>query len=376
MALTTNLVAYYKLDESSGNASDSTGGGYTLTNSSVTYGSSYGKINNGAHFSSARLSTTSFPAMGTSNFSVSMWMKAVGVPPASLGILFSLGIDSTTGGFIIYRFPAGTPADNSIKASGGSFSGQVVGPVMTNGDSTMHHLTIVYDGTYLNLYFDGSFYAQTAKSDFNITSQNLTMGDLVTATYYANDDIDEVGVWSRALSSGEVTELYAGGAGNQYPFSTNVTVTPSAQAGTFSLGSPTETGDANIAGTAQAGTFAVNSPTIVTEVIATPNMIFGTFSAQSPSVNTPDALATPSAQVGTFSMPTPVTVISDVNDTEIPSAMTAVFSIPAPTVSAQQDATISATTISATFSLPSRIITADKWQNNFTTASGSWNDKY
>jgi hypothetical protein len=31
-------------------------------------------------------------------------------------------------------------------------------------------------------------------------------------------DIDEVGIWSRVLTSTEVTQLYNGGAGLQYPF--------------------------------------------------------------------------------------------------------------------------------------------------------------
>ena len=48
MALTDNLVSYWKLDESSGNAADSVGSN-TLTNTNtVTY--SAGKINNGADF--------------------------------------------------------------------------------------------------------------------------------------------------------------------------------------------------------------------------------------------------------------------------------------------------------------------------------------
>jgi hypothetical protein len=35
--------------------------------------------------------------------------------------------------------------------------------------------------------------------------------------------IDEIGVWSRALTSGEVTQLYNSGAGLQYPFTSNNT---------------------------------------------------------------------------------------------------------------------------------------------------------
>ena len=50
--LTNNLTAYWKFDEFSGNASDATGNGYTLTNNnSVSF--STGKLNNAAVFASA-----------------------------------------------------------------------------------------------------------------------------------------------------------------------------------------------------------------------------------------------------------------------------------------------------------------------------------
>ena len=47
MALLTNIVAYWKMDEASGNPVDATGNAFTLTNTNiVTYPT--GKINNGA----------------------------------------------------------------------------------------------------------------------------------------------------------------------------------------------------------------------------------------------------------------------------------------------------------------------------------------
>lgn len=49
MALNTNILASWKFDESSGNATDSSGNGKTLTNTnSISYVS--GKVNNAADF--------------------------------------------------------------------------------------------------------------------------------------------------------------------------------------------------------------------------------------------------------------------------------------------------------------------------------------
>ena len=49
MALNTNILASWKFDESSGNASDSSGNGKTLTNiNTIAYVA--GKVNNAADF--------------------------------------------------------------------------------------------------------------------------------------------------------------------------------------------------------------------------------------------------------------------------------------------------------------------------------------
>lgn len=85
--LLENLISYWKLDESSGDAADSIGGN-TLTNTNtVTYASA--KINNGAVLSDAskqtlrKASNTIFPTGSAT--SVSAWVKfnsfgAVGYP--------------------------------------------------------------------------------------------------------------------------------------------------------------------------------------------------------------------------------------------------------------------------------------------------------
>ena len=75
MALTDNLVSYYKLDESSGNAADSVGSN-TLTNTgTMTYGT--GKINNGAVIESGKyLSIADASQSGldiTGNMSINLW---------------------------------------------------------------------------------------------------------------------------------------------------------------------------------------------------------------------------------------------------------------------------------------------------------------
>ena len=72
MALTDNLLAFYKLND----LTDSSGNGNTLTNNGdVTFSS--GKIGNAAVFDGTNwLSSSENTAFGTSNLSVSMWVNA------------------------------------------------------------------------------------------------------------------------------------------------------------------------------------------------------------------------------------------------------------------------------------------------------------
>jgi len=157
---------------------------------------------------------------------------------------------------------------------------------------------------------------------------------------------------------------------------TNITVSPSAVTGSFATSAPAVTGTANITATALSGSFATQSPTVSGDANITATAISGTFSMPTASVQTPDAYVSPSAITGTFSMPNPVVVISEVNVTVNPSAQTATFSLPSSTVAIVQSITVSPSFLIGTFSLPSSIITGDKWQNKFTTASGTWNNKY
>src|SRR5574338_435283 len=91
MSLSVQPVAYWRLDESSGNAADATGGGFTLTNNNTcTYGAA--QRNNGVSFSagsSQRLrSTASILSGSPAKVSLSFWgtrSSVAQVVPVSFG---------------------------------------------------------------------------------------------------------------------------------------------------------------------------------------------------------------------------------------------------------------------------------------------------
>lgn len=227
MALTDNLVSYWKLDESSGNASDSVGGN-TGVNTDVTY--SAGKINNGGVFNgtSALLAcgTTSIP---TGDFSVSLWFKLA--DQTTNGMLFSICDNNATSLNNRIEVRANDTGAGQMSLTGW-FS--PTNYALTNGvnynDSTFHHLVAMRSGANWSMYIDGALVAgPTSKSSTALIVNWMTVGALrygstPSINSYYKGDLDEVGIWSRVLSGAEVTELYNSGSGIQYPFSTAITL--------------------------------------------------------------------------------------------------------------------------------------------------------
>ncbi len=216
MALTDNLAVYYKLDETSGNGADSVGSN-TMVISNATNASD-GIINYCVSYSGNANSysqiTTNLGTLWDGNFSVSMWIK-----PTTL--------DGTNGDVLLY------PGDRNgqFYIQGGSvfkmymYDGSVK---LTAGNTTpsngnWYYVVFVRTGTstgkiYVNGSDDTSATAVMGTGNTLTDTLRLACNTGNTAANF-NGRIDEVGIWSRALSSTEVTTLYNGGAGLQYPFS-------------------------------------------------------------------------------------------------------------------------------------------------------------
>lgn len=221
MALTDNIFAYYKMDEASGaTRNDSTANALNLTNNG-TVGAGTGIINNGANsWSSAnylsRANNTNWDFTGA--FSINFWIWASTFQTANACILNKNG-SGIGDGWSVYH-----------QANGGAVLLQQdgVNNYISNtaySTSTWYMSTFTCSGALgtINIY-------QNATTDFTPTTivsptantnefwigKNRGAGasqPLSTSTV-----IDEVGFWTRELSGAEITTLYNGGAGLQYPF--------------------------------------------------------------------------------------------------------------------------------------------------------------
>lgn len=239
MALTDSLVAYYKLDETgTSNASDSSGSGLTLTNTGPwTYAT--GKINNG--FDGGATNTTKWGvnatswSLGNGSMSMSCWVNVTTAPTSGNIVCMMSSFNGATD--VYYGLEYWNTAGLTIKGRRGKFGvgDESVDSVQTMTTGTWYHLVFTYDGANGNLYVNGSLAAGPTAMSGDGSSSNTTgayVGGSVqdgfgTAHIPFSGLIDEVGVWTRAITSTEVTTLYNGGAGLQYPFSTGTTVFPS-----------------------------------------------------------------------------------------------------------------------------------------------------
>ena len=210
--LLTGIIAYYKLDESSGNATDSVWG-FTGTNNSVTYAA--GKINNWAVFngSSSYLSGSGIN-IASSDFTFSAWFKvAAGTNPMEI-----ITIGDTTGN-TRKDFYMRVRKDNNTIGFWMYWDDYEVANTVTNG--TYYHLLCTFNNTtkgwqiFLN---NTSIWTKTFWGAFT-GGTNFNIGKAVwSAANYMNWTIDELGIWNRVLNSTERASLYNSGSWLQYPF--------------------------------------------------------------------------------------------------------------------------------------------------------------
>jgi len=215
MALNTNLIQYFKLDSNAAITDEI--GTANGTNHSATYNAT-GKINGCYNFSGAgsQYMDTNYGSTLAGTFSVNVWLKITD----SNQFQEILGKDGAGHRFWIYIDTRG--ATNSFqvvfRTSGGDYNSTAV---TTLSFGTWYMITIVYNQATpkYSLYINGSWNQDVATTGTFTSPANWYLGSSgLNATQYFTGSMDEYGLWTRDLSSAEVTELYGSGSGFAYPF--------------------------------------------------------------------------------------------------------------------------------------------------------------
>ena len=211
--LTTSLVSYYRMEGDSTDFWGTNNG----TDTSVTYGLTYGKVNQGVDFAGAGAIKEN--AVTSGNFSYSFWVNFAAMPTNNSYYAFwtagvnggsrtqFFGVTNNAGTYQLVSILTGTLASFITDA--------------TLPWNTWTHIVITYDGTNVKWYKNGSIYQTIAYSGGYGTTSITVLGSQgvpaiysgETATWAYNGYMDEVGLWSKALSTTEITDLYNGGNG-------------------------------------------------------------------------------------------------------------------------------------------------------------------
>lgn len=211
---TTGLTHFYKYDS---NSNDNVGTSHGSDVNTPTYAS--GKISNAFTAVSASSQYSDLPnnviPWGTNTVTVNVWVK-FGSGAVNQSILMTARVGS---GFLLYKDAGNTVSFGKPNVVGLDYS-------WTGADTNYHMWTFVADGSGMRTYLDGN--STPVVSNGNTASFTDPGGDtmtlagyrsitLIQSGWYLNGQIDEMGIWSTALSTTDIATLYNSGAGITYP---------------------------------------------------------------------------------------------------------------------------------------------------------------
>lgn len=204
--ITSGLVAHWKLDETSGtSAADSSGNGHTGTyvntptlNETGAFGSSKAVTFASASTEYVEQSTLNWSTL-SSACTVAAWVKmtdfAATYPIVGNAGAGTVGLFVNTSGQLDVRLGGTTVGTNRL----------IAGTAFSSGVWT--HVCFTWDGTTLTLYTAGVVDGSDGSMTTTFTSGNIRLARSTSA--YTDGTLDDVRIYSRALSAADVAELYA-----------------------------------------------------------------------------------------------------------------------------------------------------------------------
>lgn len=227
--LLNNLVSYWTMDETSGTRYDAVGSKHLTDNNTVGYRAGINK--NAALFVAAQteyLSRDDYQVTADNgSFTVSLWYYFANAAANRAQGLFDVSHswDALTTQVSIYNGVVdGTSLTVLISDGAGSYKTALSNRSLTAG---WHHVVAWYDSSDRKIResLDGNAPAGGEISDAlagvtrYTTAEPLWIGRHTAGTVaYMEGAVDEVGVWSRVLTTAERASLYTGGIGRFWTF--------------------------------------------------------------------------------------------------------------------------------------------------------------
>jgi hypothetical protein len=203
MALETNLISGWSME---GNSNDVGSGGNSGSDTAMTYATANGKIKKGALFNgtTSNISIANNANLNFVNaaFSVSLWFNS---PNTNSLDWVDKSQTSTSNGWRIDYI-------NGLRAIGST----TYNPAYSISANTWYHVVFTFDGSATGkFYVNGTIVGSGGTYHNNNAwtgALKLGVNSAGNAEFYSGN-LDEVYIWSRELTAGEVTSLWNGGSG-------------------------------------------------------------------------------------------------------------------------------------------------------------------
>ena len=210
MGVFDDCIAYWNLDEASGQTRSDTVGSFDLADASGDVSAYSGQINNGARAdgSGSLIASTSPPSttFGYYGFSMAGWFRILS--DANTDTHDILTITLTNSYTMTMTFNEVTNQYSAVLSDGASTSTESIPGTLFTG-SGWRFITAQWRGT--------TFYAtlSTSATQSGLSSTTLSTGQsLVSVEYEAGTiAVDELGIWDGELDTSDVATLYNSGAG-------------------------------------------------------------------------------------------------------------------------------------------------------------------
>lgn len=207
--MTNNEVLYHANEASGTTGTDTSGNGNDATLTNATVGAA-GQIDTAWQNTSAiRVTPSSSVAVG-SDWTLSLWYYSVKASGYATVLYASIGnhhalVNNGTGELGVYA---------------GAFRGS--GASVTRGEAAWRHLAVVGTGGDTLFYIDGSLAGTTVGYQITLNVTSIA-GD--TFNQYFAERVDEIAIWSRALSAVEIADIFSLQSG-VYATTEDLTFTP------------------------------------------------------------------------------------------------------------------------------------------------------
>jgi hypothetical protein len=384
----TNLISHWKLEETSGTRLDETASNNDLTDNNTVLSASGVVTGNGADFELANTeylsisdaSQTGLDCATTDKITVSAWVKFESIPAGTWQPVvvkddgqpnrsYAIGFRDRGDGKYSAEMLVSRDGDNATSFQNyldASSSGYL-------STGVWYHAVWIFDGSttnftfYLNGTSKGSVSLNANATAIFNSGATFMIGKLGASAVYFDGVIDEVTIWDRALTSGEVTTLY--NSGTPLEWETQMSID------SFSPRSRRPINTSKF--TKKHLPTLLHRPTpahlLAVDGGLTASTPSASWSIVSPSISG-SGVVTASEQTATWSIPAYGVVIGD--DLTVPvSTVSAAWSIE-PLTGITNDMIFSVNTLSATWSTETRLLEGVFWTRKYNVSDSFWSNKY